>query len=84
MCCRVIYQCRSSQLAQQACYTPNGTHLTANPTTFMPTKKGHLTPGQIVAIDHYMQSTCQVWLEDKYKGGILFVNHASGFFYIQN
>jgi hypothetical protein len=84
--------CLASQLAKQARRSPDGTLLTADPSKFMATKKGHLIPGQVVSIDHYMGSTPgrlphskgTEQMKYKYTGGTLFVDHASGFNYIRN
>jgi hypothetical protein len=56
----------------------------------MAAKKGHLVPEQAVLIDQYMGSTpvClthtkgKEMLKDRYTGGTLFADYASGFVYV--
>jgi hypothetical protein len=84
--------CLACQLAKQARWSPGGTTLTADPSKFMATKKGHLVPGQVFSIDQYMGSTPghlprtkgETMIKDKYTRGTLLVNHASGFVYVRN
>jgi hypothetical protein len=58
----------------------------------MSPKRDHLRPGQMVSLDQYMGSTPgrlphtkgKELQKDKYTGGTIFVDHASGFVFIRN
>jgi GAG-pre-integrase domain len=84
--------CMACQLAKQARRTPDVARLIADPTKVMSTKRDHLLPGQMVSLDQYMGSTPgrlphtkgKEDKKDKYNGGTIFVDHASGFIFVRN
>jgi hypothetical protein len=85
--CCILPLCMACQLTKQAQRTPDGTTSKFDTTKEMLTKKEHLIPGQIISVDQYMGSTPgrlpllkgKESKKDKYTGGTIFVDHASGF-----
>jgi hypothetical protein len=84
--------CLACQLAKQSRRIPEVTRFIADPTKQMLTKREHLVPGQMVSLDQYMGSTPgrlpntkgKELKKDKYTGGTIFVDHASGFVFVRN
>jgi hypothetical protein len=84
--------CLACQLAKQTRQTSDENRIVPIPDKEMMLKRTNLRIGQMVSIDQYMGSTPgrsqhtkgKEPLKDKYTGGTIFVDHASGFTFVQS
>ena len=85
-------KCAACQLGKQFRTTPNSVTVHANPDREMAIKRGDHKPGDCVSMDQYV---CKVpgrlphtfgkeRSENKYSGGTVFIDHASGYVYLHN
>ncbi len=85
-------KCAACQLGKQFRTTPNSATVHANPDREMAIKRGDIKPGDCVSMDQYV---CKVpgrlphtfgkeRSENKYSGGTVFIDHASGYVYLFN
>ena len=81
--------CTACQMAKQ---NRRGTGISVKPDKEMAIRKGNLQPGEMVSIDQYISSIPgrlpntrgKETKKEKYVGGTLFVDHASGYIHLRN
>jgi Reverse transcriptase (RNA-dependent DNA polymerase) len=84
--------CMACQMAKQTRRSPPGTRHIFDSSREMLTKRNNILPGQMVSVDQYIgfapgrlpNTKGKELLKDKYTGGTIFVDHASGFVFVRN